>query len=275
MELQGSFPYLPLWLITALLFAALLLARELGTWLRVRRRSGAASGRTSDADSADGKDSVAFATTTVLGLLALLIGFTFSLALGRYDERRNLVLKEANALGTTWLRADLLDPTDTLRVRDVLRRYVDSRVVFANAKGAAAEVEANARSVALQNELWAAVVAGTAPFRDTPRASLLVTTTNESIDLAAERFAARQDHIPHRILRMLFIFSLLAAGLLGYERAQKRSTTTLLLLLFSLAVGLVLDLDLPSTGTVNVPQEPMLDLQRSLHDTSTPTGTGP
>lgn len=273
MELQGSYPYLPLWLITLLLFALLVLARELGTWLRTRRRPPAK--QRGDDDDGHAGDGVAFSTTTVLGLLALLIGFTFSLALGRYDERRNLVLKEANALGTTWLRADLLEPADALRVRDVLRRYVDSRVAFANAHNADAEVQANARSVALQNELWTAVVTGTAPFRDTPRASLLVTTTNESIDLASERFAARQDHIPHRILRLLFIFSLLAAGLLGYERAQKRSTTTLLLLLFSLAVGLVLDLDLPSTGSVNVPQEPMLDLQRSVYLPEAATGATP
>ncbi|WP_367346057.1 hypothetical protein [Stenotrophomonas bentonitica] len=273
MELQGSYPYLPLWLITLLLFIALLLARELGNWLRLRRRPAPAGGKASD--ETPGGEGVAFATTTVLGLLALLIGFTFSLALGRYDERRNLVLKEANALGTTWLRADLLEPTDTQRVREVLRGYVDSRVDFANAKGADAEVETNARTVALQNELWAAVVAGTAAFRDTPRASLLVTTTNQTIDLSTERFAARQDHIPPRILRLLFIFSLLAAGLLGYERAQKRSTTTLVLLLFSLAVGLVLDLDLPTTGTVNVPQEPMLDLQRAVHLPDAPTGAGP
>lgn len=70
----------------------------------------------------------------MLGLLALLIGFTFSLALGRYDERRSLVLHEANALGTTWLRTDLLDTSDAKGVRTVLRRYIDARVDFANAK---------------------------------------------------------------------------------------------------------------------------------------------
>lgn len=270
MALQGSFPYLPLWLITLLLFVSLLLARELGAWLRTRRRRTAGN---VDGSSGDG-DGVAFSTTTVLGLLALLIGFTFSLALGRYDERRTLVLKEANALGTTWLRADLLDPQDANRVRDILRRYIDARVDFANAKSARTEVDQFARTVSIQNELWAAAVAAVQPFRDTPRASLLISTTNESIDLSAERFAARQDHIPHRILRMLFVFSLLSAGLLGFERAQKRSTTTLLLLLFSLAVGLVLDLDLPSTGAVNVPQDPMLDLQRSVNLPVVPAGPG-
>lgn len=253
---------MPLWLLTVLFFVALIAARELGAFLRTRqnlrksRKPASGGGDPGDGDS--------FSTNTVLGLLALLIGFTFSLALGRYDERRSLVLHEANALGTTWLRTDLLDAPDTARVRDVLRRYIDARVEFANAKSAQQEIDEYARTTALQGELWAAVMAATASFRDTPRAGLMVTTTNESIDLAGERFAARQDHIPHRILRMLFLFALLAAGLLGYERVRQRTSTTLLLLLFSLAVGLVLDLDLPSTGGIHVPQDPMLELQRSV-----------
>lgn len=260
MHLPGSLSFVPLWLLTVIFFAALLFAREVGAFLRTRQNL--RKSRKAAATGVDEGDS--FSTNTVLGLLALLIGFTFSLALGRYDERRSLVLHEANALGTTWLRTDLLERPDAERVRAVLRRYVDARVDFAKAKTAQQEVEEYARTSALQTELWAAVMAGTAPFRDTPRASLMVTTTNQSIDLAGERFAARQDHIPHRILRMLFLFAVFAAGLLGYERARQRTSTTLLLLLFSLAVGLVLDLDLPSTGGINVPQDPMLDLQRSV-----------
>lgn len=263
MHMPGSFPYVPLWLLTVIFFVALLAARELGAFLRTRQNRRKAQQPTPPADAAAGEGD-SFSTNTVLGLLALLIGFTFSLALGRYDERRSLVLHEANALGTTWLRTDLLESPDAARVRAVLRRYVDARVDFAKARTAQQEVEQYARTSALQAELWAAVMAATASFRDTPRASLMITTTNESIDLAGERFAARQDHIPHRILRMLFLFALFAAGLLGYERVRQRTSTTLLLLLFSLAVGLVLDLDLPSTGGINVPQDPMLDLQRSL-----------
>lgn len=201
-------------------------------------------------------------------MLALLIGFTFSLALGRYDERRNLVVQEANAIGTTWLRTDLFEPADREHVRSVLRRYIDARVDFANAQDARQEIAQFARTLAVQDELWRATMQGIAGFRDTPRASLIVTTTNESIDLAAERYAARQDHIPVRILRMLFIFSLLAAGLVGYQRHLQPKATAVLLLLFSLAVGLVLDLDLPTLGAISVPQEPMLDLQRSVGTTA-------
>lgn len=262
---SSSFPYLPLWLMTVLFFIGMLLAREAGYYLRRRRdRATTAEGATGNATKGGDEDS--FAMTSVLGLLALLIGFTFSVALGRYDERRQLVVQEANALGTTWLRTDLLAPEDRDRVREVMQRYVDARVDFANAYSAEDEVKQYAVSTKLQNELWAAVVQGVVKLGDTPRAASLVTTTNESIDLASDRYAARQDHIPPRILRMLLLFALLAAGLVGYQRPLQRKATVLLLLAFSLAVGLVLDLDRPTTGLTSVPQEPMLDLQRSFHE---------
>ncbi len=266
MDIPASYPTLPLWLLTLCFLIALLVAREIGAAVsRWQRRRGEAR-----SVAEEGKDNDAFAMTSVLGLLALLIGFTFSLSLGRYDERRQLVVQEANALGTTWLRTDLLADSARAQMQDVLRRYVDARVDFANARTGEEEVQQNARTLALQNELWRVLVAGTQDFRDTPRASLLFTTTNQSIDLAAERFAARQDHIPPRILRMLLLFAVLAAGLVGYERPHQRRSTLLLLLLLTLAVGLILDLDRPSTGMTRVPQEPMLDLQRSLRDGATP-----
>ena len=247
-----TFPYAPLWLLSLVFFASLIVAREAGAY--VRRRRGGDTG--TDAD--------AFAMTSVLGLLALLIGFTFSIALSRYEERRALVVSEANALGTTWLRTQLLDSPDRERVQAQLRRYVDSRLAFGRASGADEELRGQRRTEALQDELWVTLMSAIAPFRDTPRASLLVTTTNESIDLAAERFATRQAHVPPRILRMLWLFALLAAAMVGYERGSHRKSTTLLLVLFTLAAALVIDLDRPSTGMINVPQTPMLDLRHSM-----------
>ncbi|BDU16633.1 hypothetical protein [Lysobacter auxotrophicus] len=246
---------LSLWVLALLLFAGMLVARELGKFLRDRRKL-------PDADTEN--DSDAFAMTSVLGLLALLIGFTFSIALSRYESRRELVVKEANAIGTTWLRMQLLDAPERARMEDLLRRYVNTRVAFGEASSPAEEIEQYRRSEAMQNDLWAGLIAAIAPFRDTPRASLLVTTTNESIDLAAERFATRQAHIPPRILRMLVLFALLAAGMVGYERGHQRRATTLLFILLTLAATLVVDLDRPSTGMVNVPQDPMLELRASM-----------
>lgn len=252
--MSSSFPYLPLWLLGLVFFCLLLLAREAGHLARQRIHP-----RRGDKDDDD-----TFAMTSVLSLFALLIGFSFSIALHKYDTRRELVVNEANALGTTWLRTDLLDSPHREAVQAVLRRYIAQRIDYAASRDSDAEVAAFARSAQLQNELWAAVMAAVAPFRDTPRASLLVTTTNESIDLAATRQAERQAHIPGRVLRMLFLFALISAAMVGYERGVQRRATTLLFVLITLAVTLVLDLDRPGTGLLTVPQQPMLDLQQSL-----------
>ncbi|UTA52941.1 hypothetical protein L3D22_11145 [Lysobacter soli] len=249
---SSSFPYAPLWVLALVFFASLILAREIGAFVRARQGPREAG------------ESEAFAMTSVLGLLALLIGFTFSIALSRYEARRELVVKEANAIGTTWLRMQLLDDVDRARMEAQLRRYVDARVAFGQAATDAEELAQYRRTEALQTELWTALMSVIAPFRDSPRASLLVSTTNESIDLAAERFATRQAHIPKRILRLLWLFALLAAAMVGYERAAHRKSTTVLLILFTLAATLVVDLDRPSTGKINVPQQPMLDLRDSL-----------
>ena len=253
---SSSFPHLPLWLFGVLFLAALIVAREIGKVVRDRMRG------------ADATTDDTFAMTSVLGLLALLIGFTFSIALSRYDARRELVVNEANAIGTTWLRADLMAAADRERMQDVLRRYVDARIAFGNARSADDEVVAYRRTEALHGELWSVMLAGIAPFRDTERASLIVSTTNESIDLAATRFTARQSHIPPRILRMLGMFALLAAGMVGFERGKQRRATTILFVLLTLAVTLVVDLDRPSTGITNVSQEPMLHLRASMSPAS-------
>ncbi|MDR0184232.1 hypothetical protein [Lysobacter arvi] len=249
---SSSFPYLPLWVFGLLFLVGLIVSREIGHYLRRRTRR------------AEGDHEDAFAMTSVLGLLALLIGFTFSIALGRYDARRELVVNEANAIGTTWLRADLMADADRDRMRDVLRRYVDARIAFGNARTADEEVRTYRQTEALHGELWSTMLAGIAPFRDTARGSLVVTTTNESIDLAATRFAARQSHVPPRILRMLGFFAFLSAGMVGYERGRQRRATTILFVLLTLAITLVLDLDRPSTGMTNVSQEPMLQLKASM-----------
>jgi hypothetical protein len=249
-----SFDFLamPIWVIGILLVIALLAARELG-YLARRRLT----------PTRDDKDDT-FAMNSVLGMLALLIGFSFSIALNRYESRRQLVVQEANAIGTTWLRTDLLDPTERATMQSLLVRYVDERIAYGKGASGNAENAAFARTEALHAQIWSSLMQAIAPFRDTPRASLLITTTNESIDLAAARHAERRAHIPVRILRLLLLFALISAAMVGYERGVQRRATTLLLILIALAGTLVLDLDRPSTGLITVPQEPLDDLRRSI-----------
>src|SRR5262245_39936074 len=110
---------------------------------------------------------------TVLTLLSLLIGFTFSMALSRYDQRKNYEEAEANAIGTEYVRADLLPAADAARVRALLRKYLDQRVLFYTTRDAERVRQIDARTAQLQTELWSAVRAPAAA-RPTPIVALAV-----------------------------------------------------------------------------------------------------
>jgi hypothetical protein len=254
-SIQHIYETTPLWILALVFFLLLLVAREIGA--HTRRRADVGGGlRETDAEG--------FLINAVLGLLALLIAFTFSMALQRYDVRRDLVIKEANALGTTWLRTQLMDAPDRDRVRNALRAYIDARVEFGRATDTEEETRAQKQCDALQADLWNATAHAVAPFRTTAFADLIVSPTNESIDVAAERYATRRAHIPLRIFRILVIYAIVTAAMIGYQRAAHRKATTLMFLLLALAVSLVIDLDRPATGAIRVPQEPMLELQESI-----------
>jgi len=141
----------------------------------------------------------------ILGLLGPLLGFTFALAAGRFDLRRELVLKEANAIGTTYLRASLLPPAHVEPVEELLRRYVDRRLEFypkvTDPASFAAEME---KSRAIQKELWRHATAASreAP---TPITAAFVTALSETIDTEAQRVEAGRARIPAAVWFLLLI----------------------------------------------------------------------
>ena len=165
---------------------------------------------------------------------------------------------------TAWLRAELLDePTrgDFLRV---LRDYAHSRIDYGNAQDAAAEAEAYRETLARQDELWPALRTAIEPIRLTPAAASLTATTNESIDLAATRKATRVAHVPPRVLGALVVFAGVSAVMVGYEKGRLRISSSLLFFLPALAISVILDLDSPRSGAIQVSQQPMLDLWTSI-----------
>jgi hypothetical protein len=257
MDAMFDYDTMPLWLLGLLLFLAFSAAREIGHALGERRRARLAP----DAGDQAGDD---FTLTSVLGLLALLIAFTFSLALQRYDSRRELVISEANALGTTWLRTQLLDEPDRARLQGLLRQYVDLRLEFGQASNESAERSTYRKAEAMQGQIWGTLMQAVAPYRTTPLAAMLVSTTNESIDLAASRMAAREAHTPARILRVLLIYALISAATIGYHKGRHRIATAVFFVLLALAATLIMDLDRPASGGIHVSQQPMIDLQRSI-----------
>lgn len=245
----------PLALIALVLLGSLLLSWEMGA--RTSRRS-----RVAGAGDADGQGHV---LTAVLGLLALLIAFTFGLALERHEVRRALVVEEANALGTAYLRTDLLSAPE--RLRSLMRTYAQERLVFGRTAGSE-QAASVARAERLQAAIWREAVASTAPKRGTAVDMLVLAPINEAIDLAAARKAAVDARVPATVLASLWAYALVSAAIMGRvvggRERRHRTACSVLFILLTLAALLILDLDRPRAGAIRTPQTPMLDAAAAM-----------
>jgi hypothetical protein len=245
--------------IAIVLFAAMCAAAALGTVLQVL---GGQQG--TPQDGSDGQEG--YVVSAVLGLLALLLGFTFTLAVDRFDSRRHLVVEEANAIGTVYLRAQLLPEPHRTRTSDLLVRYTDNRIRLAQAAPGPAQRQYLATSDAMLTDLWAATSAAQDAIKGLPFSGVYLDSVNHLIDLDAARKAARQARVPSEVFVVLFAYLVTAAGVLGYvlRGTRGRMTAAFLLALLTLAFLLIVDIDRPTMGAINEEQGPMLDLQKSL-----------
>ncbi len=205
---------------------------------------------------------------SLLGLLALLLGFSFAMAESRYDLRKQLVVDEANAIGTARLRASVIGDARAVEIRRLLGEYVATRLGGYRARDAAGLRAALAESERLQGEIWAR--AG-ALARQDPRslpAALLLQSLNEVIDLHAKRVAAGQNHIPTVVLLTLLAVAVVTMGWVGacIGFSTRRGTVPMLLLslLISSVIVVIVDLDQPRVGLIRVTQTSLSDLQRSF-----------
>jgi hypothetical protein len=248
----------PLWEIGLLLLSALTMAVAIGYAAQSRLQ------RKTDV-GIEPPFGGAHLLSAALSLLALLLGFSFSMAMDRYDARRQLVIQEANALGTTWLRVQLLNEPDRTLMSDLLRRYIDARLVWSES---AAETPPEIATVFLQQQLWAAT--GVSLRSDSPPllSRGVMDSLNESIDLAATRTATRAAHIPDFVQGLLLVYAILSMAMLGTVLGNSLKLhlpqTALLLVLLTLAHLMVLDLDRPRAGSIQVSQQPMEDLRQSI-----------
>jgi hypothetical protein len=187
------------------------------------------------------------------------------MAVTRYDLRRQLVVDEANAIGTTNLRVDLLPEPARTRLRPVLREYVESRLAFSHAGLEARALEdARKRSKRLQVELWESTVAA-AEESPTPITARFVETVNHTIDLDESRLEALENRIPVGLWAMLWLLSLLAAYMTG-ATVEERSALSMLLppLMIAVVMALIADLDTPGAGVI---QEHPHSIERLLFET--------
>lgn len=201
-----------------------------------------------------------------LGLLAFVLAFTFGLAASRFDARRTVVVDEANAIGTTWLRAGLLPDEHAKRVRPLLREYVEARLV---APRTGDLQEAVRRSDELQRALWAEAESVGQQHPNSIVVGLFIEALNETIDIHATRMlTVTQGRIPAPLWVALVTVTVLTMGGVGYfcglSRSRRSPQLLVLALCFSAILVLVADLDRPREGFIRVSQQAMVDLQTMM-----------
>jgi hypothetical protein len=240
---------LPGWAIAILLFGLLWGSSVLGNRLRMRLRT------TSEAT---------YATAAAVSLLALLIGFTFSLALNRYDNRRDLVVEEAAAVFSLWQRLPLLPNPQRAELAALARRYADQRLIyFTFGIDQDKALRADEAADAMSDRMWEIVRELTLAAEQPLITRMLMDNLARIDDAAWRREAMAREHIPFLVIDLLVIFSLLTATSMGFVGPQDKRVHPTHLLFFVLnasAIMLMLDLDRPRSGLVLVSQRPMIEL---------------
>ena len=248
---------LPLWGVFVMTIAVVAISVEAGF------RLGAARRRRSE----EMKDAaVGPMVGATLGLLAFMLTFTFGMAAGRFDTRRQLIRDEASAVQTTILRAGFLAEPRRTEIRALLREYVEVRLAGARQPD---PWPAIARSEEINRQLWGRAVAEGEKNPNSVVVGLFITTLNELIDLHARRVqAGLRSRIPPVIVQVLYFVTILAMGSVGYLAglAGKRIhlVTGALVLAFSTVMILIIDLDRPLEGRLEVDQQVLVDLQKKL-----------
>lgn len=207
----------------------------------------------------------------ILGLLSLLLGFTFAMALSRFEYRKQMVVEESNAIGTAALRAQFLSTPHEANVIEVLRHYVDIRLdsVLRTAQSSPARQQFDAEIRQLQSRLWGiAHDAAEAEPQSVPL-GLFTQAVNELIDLKVKRDIGIANHVPEGALLLMMGFAVLAAGVLAYGNglagARSLIPTAAYYIIIVLVILLIIDLDHPQQGLARVSQASMVQLQEILN----------
>ena len=203
-----------------------------------------------------------------LGLLALLLGFSFSLVASRYDARREVIVREANAIGTGYLRAQLLPEPQGSESREIFHRYVAERI-RAYDLGTEAAANAAVRSKELQDALWARAMTAAHDERVAPVfATTVVESLNEVIDSSEAAVTAFEDEIPQPIMRLLLAIAAVVAGIAGYCDGVSGRRLLLVFavqpLLVALVIATISDMNQPFRGKVRVSQNALVRAEASM-----------
>ncbi len=241
-------------LVFILSFLALLLAAEIGNALRARISA-------LKEDDRNDLDVVLSATLTLLGLL---IGFTFSMAVTRYDQRKNYEEAEANAIGTEYARADLLAPSDSAKVRQLLKKYLDQRVLFYTIRDPGQLARINLETAELQNQMWSGVRPKSESQHDAVVA-LVLWGMNDVLNSQGYTQAAWWNRIPVGAWGLMAFIAVCCNVLNGY-RAHHHDWRVVLVIPLAVAIAffLICDIDDPRGGVIRVVPQNLISLSQSL-----------
>ena len=254
-----SQPLINPWLYSVGLLLGLLVCVQLGFMLG--RRQGGDGGANA-------------LSVEVFGLLGLLLAFSFSGAAGRFEHRRELITQEANAIGTAYLRLDLLPAARQAPLRAAMRDYVQARLdTYRAPVGSTAATAAYARSVDLEQQIWTQATTAAQETGNTATLSLVSQALNAMFDITTTRLAATRDHPPVVIDVMLFVLALMSALLAGYGMAGSARLPWLQVLVFAVALSVTVfvirDLEYPRLGFIRVDAADRL-LVKTLHGMGAP-----
>jgi hypothetical protein len=257
MQTNGPIDALPLWALFISILLVVLLSVEFGYRLGKYRRSRPEQEKEAPVGTMVG---------ATLGLLAFILAFTFGLAAARFDTRRQVLLDEANAIGTTYLRAGLL-PEQGDQIRALLRDYVGVRL---NAIRSGNFAEGTRRSENIQQRLWAEAETVGTKNPNSIVVGLFVQSLNEVIDLHAKRIqAGLRSRIPGAIWLGLYAVAALSLAAMGYHAGLSGTRRSLAIVAvavaFSVVIELIADLDRSQEGVLRISQQPLLDVQRSMN----------
>jgi hypothetical protein len=204
--------------------------------------------------------------TASLTLLGLIIGFTFSMAVNRYDLRKNYEEQEANAIGTEYLRLELLPAAEATQARALLREYLGKRILFYTTSDAARLRDVDAQTQRLEEQLWSVLRTAVAG-QPNAHTALMLAGMNDVFNSQGYTQAAWWNRIPLPAWTLLVLISMLCNLMLGYgthSLASRRTLLFILPLLLSVALFLIADIDSPRGGTIQVVPQNLLSVAETL-----------
>jgi hypothetical protein len=253
---EWNSPFRHPYLVFALSLFVMLLANQIGLYFRKRRLN-------LEEDAPQDLEIIVGATLTLLGLI---IGFSFSMAISRYDQRKNYEEAEANAIGTEYVRADLLPAADANRIRALLRGYLEQRVLFYENRDEHLLQQIDTSTSQLQTQLWSAVKAPSA-MQPTPVTALVVSGMNDVLNSQGYTQAAWWNQIPVGAWGLMLSIAICSNLLVAYGAGgAKAGAIRVLVLPFVLAIAFffIADIDSPRRGVIRVRPQNLISVAQSM-----------